>query len=36
MFFVISVLVPSGRGSVPREKGRLSSCFVTIGRGMWK
>jgi len=23
-------------GKVPRGKGRLSSHFVTIGRGMWK
>ena len=33
---IVVGFVPKFYGKVPRGKGRPSSCFVTIGRGMWK
>ena len=33
---IVDGFVPNFTGRFLRGNGRLSSCFVTIGRGMWK
>jgi len=33
---IVDGYVPNFTGRFQGEKGRPSSCFVTIGRGMWK